>query len=118
MNEKEKKMFQRFQDECRHYLYEKSALKTLEERFVNVNREGVTCIPEGRREDPLKKYRLLEAHVCHVDRVFAALEKKYGSKVSKMIKKEMVEPGSVEEMREIAESHQRSVVHVLRMHSL
>lgn len=115
MNEKEKKMFQKFQEECRHYLYEKSALKTLEKRFVNVNRSGICCSAETKREDPLKKYRLLQSHVCHVDRVFAALERKYGSNVSKMIKEEMTEARAVEEPFEIDESHQKSIVRVLRM---
>lgn len=117
MNEKEKKMFQRFQEECRHYLYEKSAIKTLEERFVNVNRSGMCCVSDAVREDPLKKYRLLQSHVCYVDRVFAALEKKYGSDVSRMIKKEMIEIRAVEEPFEIAESYQKSILHVLHMRS-
>lgn len=117
MKENEKRMFQRFQEECNHYLYEKCALKVLEKKFVEVNRSGVMYHSTPKREDPLKKYRLLQSHVQHVDHVFRELEKCYGSAVSQMIKKEMVEPHAVEEALEIAEAHQKSILKVLHMRS-
>ncbi len=104
--------FKRFEEECRRYLYEKEVMKELERRFVNVNQSN-THLNDHKRQDPLKRYRFLESHIRHVDDVFYGLEKYYGSRISKMIKDEMIRNYCFDEKKEIEESHKNIILNVL-----
>lgn len=100
----------KFLQECRTYIYEKEALKELEKRFVRYNTNHSHYENNNQRMDPLRRYRLLESHVMHVDRVFRDIEKTYGTKVAKMIRNKMV---NFNLNKEIDATYQNCITYVL-----
>lgn len=109
MNQKEIN-YVKFLQECRTYIYEKEALKELEKRFVQYNTQQMHYENKCRRMDPLRKYRLLESHVMHVDRVFRDIEKTYGTKIAKTIRNKVV---NLHPSSEIEDTYQNCISYVL-----
>jgi hypothetical protein len=104
--------FKKFEEECRRYLYEKEVMKELERRFVKMNTSNLH-FSDQVRVDPLKKYRFLESHIRHVDEVFLGLEKYYGSRISKIIKNEMIQNYSFDDKKELDKSYKNIVLQIL-----
>lgn len=116
MKNKDEK-FNKFEEECRRYLYEKEALKELERRFVRFNTNGDHYVNTQSHTDPLKRYRLLENHVNYVDEVFRKLEKMYGPRIAKIIRQKMIRIYSMEEKEEIHPTYRNCIDVVLNKNS-
>lgn len=115
--EKNEINYLKFLEECRTYAYEKEALKQLEKRFTRFNRNEMHYENNHKRMDPIKRYRLLEAHIRHVDNVFMDIERTYGSKIAKTIKTRIVHLHSNINKDEIDEAYRNCITHILNKHS-
>lgn len=105
--------FLKFEEACRKYLYEKEMMKELETRFVRYNVSNTHYNDNAGRNDPLKRYRLMESHIRQVDDVFRSIEKKYGMKVAQKIRSQLVYSYSLEEKKELQENYRNTVLYAL-----
>lgn len=111
--EKNEINYLKFLEECRTYTYEKEALKQLEKRFIRLNHDGIHYENKNRHMDPIRRYRLLEAHVRHVDNVFRDIERTYGSTIAKTIKTRIVQLHPNTNMDDIDQAYRNCITHIL-----
>lgn len=104
--------WKRFEEACRRYLYEKELMKELEKRYVNLNYGSVHYNSHIVQTDSLKRYRVLENHIKHVDDVFASIEKQYGTKNMHQMKDSMLHIKSMEDTDAYMQ-YRNSILHVL-----
>lgn len=111
-------IYKKFEEECRRYLYDKQALKELEKRFVRYQKEASPIKHEVCQNDPFKRYRLLQAHVKHVDDVFRSIEKTYGTQIARKIRASMLTIHAADQPLHVDESYQKCVHYILNNNDL
>lgn len=102
----------RFEEVCRRYLYEKQMMKEIEKRYVNLNYGSVHYNDHLLHTDALKRYRILENHVRHVDDVFSLIEKQYGTQTMHKMKEKMIHAYCMEQ-QDTKQSYSTAILKVL-----
>lgn len=105
--------FRKFEETCRKYLFEKEVMKELEARYVRYNTQNTHYNDHVQRMDSLKRYRLIEAHVRHVDHVMKEVEKQYGKTIAEELRERLVNSCSMENRDVLEEMYRQPLMEVL-----